>query len=251
MRNWLSVLAVTVLMTFTACELEDKNLSPSDNTDGVCKLASGESIDFGQSVEAPDGCNTCSCDEAGNLACTEMACLDEDPTDKEEPGELTACTMDYTPVCGYDEAGNTETYSNACVAKSKSIVKTYEGECKEELKDKVDIEKFCTFKIVEKEVQCITTPCEPVEEKVYFWIAIEPDTKIETVDLAFCESEIKEEDKLPVVDACFALWAPVCAKTTEGELKTFGNDCEAGLAKAEIISEGECAVASAETKEIK
>jgi hypothetical protein len=33
----------------------------------------------GDTRPASDGCNTCSCDAEGNWACTEMACVDEDP----------------------------------------------------------------------------------------------------------------------------------------------------------------------------
>ena len=40
------------------------------------------------------------------------------------------CTLDYTPVCGTDNNGATETYSNACGACSTLEVVSYiEGAC--------------------------------------------------------------------------------------------------------------------------
>jgi hypothetical protein len=57
----------------------DQALSP-DRTEAQCKA--------GDSMPAPDGCNTCRCDEQGSWACTEMAC----PDGGGEPGD-SACTF--------------------------------------------------------------------------------------------------------------------------------------------------------------
>ena len=45
---------------------------------GVCKVVcdyDGNTYEIGESFPATDGCNTCSCMENGNVACTKMACV--------------------------------------------------------------------------------------------------------------------------------------------------------------------------------
>ncbi len=42
-------------------------------TQEVCEL-NGETYQIGESFKSADGCNTCSCQSAGVIACTEMAC---------------------------------------------------------------------------------------------------------------------------------------------------------------------------------
>jgi hypothetical protein len=40
------------------------------------------------------------------------------------------CTLDYQPVCGYDQKGRFETYANHCSAcADTNVVAVVEGEC--------------------------------------------------------------------------------------------------------------------------
>lgn len=41
---------------------------------GTCEY-NGETYEKGESFPAEDGCNTCTCEEKGAVACTEMGCL--------------------------------------------------------------------------------------------------------------------------------------------------------------------------------
>lgn len=49
-------------------------------------------------------------------------------TEEEKKAEI--CTMDYTPVCGYNEDNSHRTYGNRCSAcGNKNVVYTENGEC--------------------------------------------------------------------------------------------------------------------------
>lgn len=40
------------------------------------------------------------------------------------------CTREYRPVCGFEEDGNHQSYSNACTAcASPDVISYYEGDC--------------------------------------------------------------------------------------------------------------------------
>jgi hypothetical protein len=52
-----------------------------DECGNVCVMDDGTTLQVGDSIQAPDGCNTCFCDEGGFLACTEMWCGCDGPDD--------------------------------------------------------------------------------------------------------------------------------------------------------------------------
>jgi hypothetical protein len=66
-------LLLTLLLSFTSC-LNEVTEEPTGGDEPVqCELTNGEVIAEGVSVDAGDGCNTCTCTPDG-LACTEIAC---------------------------------------------------------------------------------------------------------------------------------------------------------------------------------
>ena len=77
------------------------------------------------------------------------------------------CIEIYQPVCG-KVAGTDEwkTFSNDCFANLEEATDTYEGECRGQ--DLPVTPKICTMEwrpVCGKiQVQCITTPCDPVSE---------------------------------------------------------------------------------------
>jgi len=126
----------------------------SFNTLEECQVGE-EACDAGSQKPADDGCNTCSCTDAGDWACTEIACpegvacggwLGDTCAEGEycayEAGQLCgqadasavckprpdACTLEYAPVCGCDIV----TYGNACEAAVAGTGIYSEGACKTE-----------------------------------------------------------------------------------------------------------------------
>jgi Pacifastin inhibitor (LCMII)/Kazal-type serine protease inhibitor domain len=113
----------------------------------------GEQHHPGESFPASDGCNTCSCGEDGQVACTlrfcattcggiaGLGCADGEycsfPAETQcGAGDQTGfcaaqpevCTLELNPVCGCDGA----TYGNACAAASVGVSVAAEGECNTE-----------------------------------------------------------------------------------------------------------------------
>jgi hypothetical protein len=104
----------------------------------------------GDTFPDPDGCNTCSCGDDGQVACTLRFCVascggitgqgcsegqfcDFPPETQCGAGDQTGscaaqpefCTFEFNPVCGCDDV----TYGNACEAAAAGISVASEGEC--------------------------------------------------------------------------------------------------------------------------
>lgn len=58
----------------------------------------GQTYKAGQGFQSTDGCNSCSCSENGEVACTEMACMSDDEVTQTDP---TANWKTYTSMIGY------------------------------------------------------------------------------------------------------------------------------------------------------
>jgi hypothetical protein len=72
------------------CFCSDTGLVCASCPPSGCSTPDGRMIAVGQTVTAPDGCNSCVCQPDGSLACTEIACPDGGPPDADVP-DATSC----------------------------------------------------------------------------------------------------------------------------------------------------------------
>lgn len=117
------------------------------NTNPTGCTYDGKTYKDGESFQAKDGCNTCTCNQ-GRVACTEKACpktcggfagikcasgefcdFGSHCGATDQPGTCKAipqgCTQQVDPVCGCDD----NTYSNACMANAAGVSVRSKGSC--------------------------------------------------------------------------------------------------------------------------
>jgi hypothetical protein len=189
----------------------------------------GEQHDVGDSFPSDDGCNTCSCQEGGQVACTRRACVDgcgglagiECPDGEycnypeaalcgaaDATGTCApipqACTLQYDPVCGCDD----QTYGNACEAASKGVSVARAGECDQSPPGGSDDCGGMQALQCDAGEYCKLDECLPRATGT-------------------CT---------PIPQACDLQYEPVCG--CDGA--TYGNACEAALNGMSVASAGEC-----------
>lgn len=139
--------------TGACCEYGSPCAAPESWEIFYTEAECSQSCTEGETVPAPDGCNTCTCLADGSLACTKKACggepkgcggwlgdtCAEDEYCAYEEGQLCGaadasatcqkrpggCDFQYEPVCGCD--GND--YGNACAAASAGTGVSFAGTC--------------------------------------------------------------------------------------------------------------------------
>ena len=185
------------LFAATACDLDDKNIG--DETMGADTSddsgSPGDDCEPGDMVPAADGCNTCTCQDDGTLACTEIACdPDPDPGECEpgtsvpaddgcntceclDDGTIGGCTeIDCDPDPGDCEPGTTvpaDDGCNTCECLDDGTI----GGCTEIACDPPDTDPFDGPELSSCE------PETPFDSLVINGVSIDGDTM--TVDVAY------------------------------------------------------------------
>ena len=91
---------------------------PLGNT-GIC-IYQSKTLSKGASIPAGDGCNTCSCGENGQVACTLIECVDAgtDGTPRDVVGDFTCTAEGCVGFCAYEDnvypAGATLVSTDGC-----------------------------------------------------------------------------------------------------------------------------------------
>jgi hypothetical protein len=189
----------------------------------------------GDSFPSLDGCNQCSCQANGTVACTLRACADVcggfagltcpegqycnfAQETRCGSGDQTglcavkpeACTREFAPVCGCDDV----TYSNACVAASVGVSVASLGECGGPLQ----IGDACGG---------LRPPGAPDCDEGLF-CQHQPG--------ALCGAADAPGECVAIPDVCADIFDPVCG--CDGQ--TYANACEAAANQVGIFARGEC-----------
>ncbi len=152
------------------------------------------------------------------------------------------CTEEYMPVCGVDSLKNFKTFSNKCTAEVAGYEFSYKGECGVTKPDSTCETRIdaCLKIVVEKEIQCITTPCDPIAETIYrterIGCEMLQNENVTVVDESYCKAP-PVNDSLVV---CTMEYMPVCGVDSLKNFKTFSNKCTAVSAGYRVAHDGEC-----------
>lgn len=84
----------------------------TDMTPARCRV-DGREYEVGERFPAADGCNTCTCEEDGRIACTEIACIGCDPA-SEPHRRYVATSTDACAVIRFVCEADTHYFANEC-----------------------------------------------------------------------------------------------------------------------------------------
>lgn len=106
--------------------------------------------------------------------------------------EPTLCTTQYDPVCGYI-GRSVQTYSNACVLKNAGASYLHMGECTSSDESLATLQECpMTYEpvCVSVQVECVTTPCDPVPETYVNRCAADANDRTTWLFDGECQSEV-------------------------------------------------------------
>jgi hypothetical protein len=221
-----------------------------------------------------DACNTCTCEEGGQVSCTEIACgtpcgglagLACDAGEycnypqaaqcgaADQTGFCAlipdACTQQYEPVCGC----NDQTYGNACEAATNGVSVVRDGECDDGGGGDGCVyqgQRYAAGDSFPASDGCNSCGCNEGGGVACTLIAC-PDEPIcgtrgaaSCADDEYCDfpaSAMCGDTDAPGVcrprpEACTRQYQPVCGCDDQ----TYGNACEAASAGVSVRAEGEC-----------
>jgi hypothetical protein len=235
--------AVLVAMPLLGCEYYDIGDAVDGSGNGNGHSGGKKGCEYGgvhyrpgASFPSSDGCNQCSCQRDGTVVCTLRACaavcggLAGTPCPEGQycnfPPEAQcgaadqtgvcavrpeACTREFAPVCGCDDA----TYSNACVAAAAGVSVASQGECGS---GALQIGDACGGFRPSDAPNCDTG----------LFCQHQPG--------ALCGAADAPGECVAIPEVCADIFDPVCG--CDGQ--TYSNACEAAANQVGILARGEC-----------